>query len=73
MFRDKSVTEQGLFFWNFLVEEKEREIEREPSENRMFDFLTPLTLFAPHSHRYGQNTQIVSKLSPKRDWGPKRG
>ena len=31
-----------------------------------------LTLLEPHSHIWGQNTLIISSLSPKRDWGPKR-
>ena len=31
--------------------------------------LTPLE---PHSHMWGQNTLIMSSLSPKRDWGSKR-
>ena len=31
-----------------------------------------LTLLEPHSHKWGQNTQITSSLSPRRDWGPKR-
>ena len=31
--------------------------------------LTPL---APHSHMWGQSTLIISSLSQKRDWGPKR-
>ena len=31
--------------------------------------LTPL---APHSHKWGQNTLIISILSPKRDCSPKR-
>ena len=31
-----------------------------------------LTLLDPHSHMWGQNTLIISSLSPERDWGPKR-
>ena len=31
-----------------------------------------LTLLSPHSHMWGQSTQTVSGLSPKRDWDPKR-
>ena len=31
--------------------------------------LTPL---APHSYIGGQSTIVISSLSPKRDWGPKR-
>ena len=31
-----------------------------------------LTLLAPQSHIWGQSTQTISSLSPKRDWGPKR-
>ena len=29
-------------------------------------------LLEPHSHMWGQNTLIISSLSPKRHWGPKR-
>ena len=29
-------------------------------------------LLAPHSHKWGQNTQTIGSLSPKRDWGPKK-
>ena len=29
-------------------------------------------LSAPQSHKWENNTEIVSTLSPKRDWGPKR-
>ena len=32
-----------------------------------------LTLLALHSHVWGQSTQTISSLPPKRDWGPKRG
>ena len=31
-----------------------------------------LTLLEPHSHMWGQDALIISSLSPKRDWGPKR-
>ena len=31
-----------------------------------------MTRLAPHSHTWGQSTQIISNLPPKRDWGPKR-
>ena len=31
-----------------------------------------ITLLEPHSHMWGQNTLIISSLSPKRDCGPKR-
>ena len=31
-----------------------------------------LTLLAPQSHMWGQSTQNIRSLPPKRDWGPKR-
>ena len=34
--------------------------------------LSMLTLVEPHSHMWGRSTLIISGLSPKRDWGPKR-
>ena len=37
--------------------------------------ITPIffsTSLAPHSHMSGRTTQILSNLSLKRDWGPKR-
>ena len=37
--------------------------------SQLIAVLTPL---APHSHMWGQFTLIISSLSPKRDWGPKR-
>ena len=36
---------------------------------KIFPTLTPL---APYSHMWGQHTLIISSLSPKRNWGPKR-
>ena len=34
--------------------------------------ISRLTFLAPQSHMWRQITQIMSSLSPKRDWGPKR-
>ena len=30
------------------------------------------SLLEPHTHMWGQNTLIISSVSPKRDWGPQR-
>ena len=37
-----------------------------------FCVILMLTLLEPHSHMWGQTSLIISSLSPKRDWGPKR-
>ena len=46
-----------------------------PHVGQRIDFLPLLILLtplAPYSHMWGQHTLIISSLSPKRNWGPKR-
>ena len=42
------------------------------AEKINYESTSSLTLLEPHSHVWGQNPLIMSSLSPKRDWGPKR-
>ena len=59
-------------YFPFIVARVTRAIVVLYDGGRTFPFNHSLTHLAPHSHMWGQSTQIKTSFPPKRGWRPKR-